>query len=510
MPTPLALDRVLTRPLNQPLGRYQLLGRLGAGGMAEVFVARAGELAGLQSLVAVKRVLPHLAEDDAFVALFRREAQISLRLRHRAIARVVEVGCAGGAWFLAMELVPGESLAHLLRAEREAGASVDPRLVAWVGAEIASALHHAHTLSEGGAPIPVIHRDVSPQNVLLGFDGAAKLIDFGVARCAHLSDATRTGTVRGKLAYASPEQLGARPLDGRSDLFSLAVVLHEWIAGAPLFACDSDAATVQAVQAAVIPAVPRAPRLSAVLARALSRDPALRFADGEALADALLDAAGGRPAAPERLVGAHLRALFPDRDRRWQAIVAGGTLAGRPLAGVAPQPDGERATGDAAGDNGTVASASAFGAQASSTGMSARTPAAAGSGTLARRRRRRTMALSLAAAMGFASLVVGWVRRSPTSSPASRISAAPAISEAKATATADRAAGPRDQASASAPPSVSSPVSTPSSADGKLAPGARAPFTPRGASRRRAHHAAAAGARRAIVDELEPSPYVRR
>ena len=236
MPTLLALDRVLTRPTNQSLGRYQLLGRLGAGGMAEVFVARCGELADMQSLVAIKRILPHLAEDEGFVALFRREAQISLRLRHRAIARVIEVGRADSAWFLAMELVPGESLAHLLVAERERGIAVDPRVVAWVGAEIALALHHAHTLSEAGAPLPVIHRDVSPQNLLLGFDGAAKLIDFGVARCAQLSDMTRTGTVRGKLAYASPEQLAARPLDGRSDLFSLAVVLHEWLARRSLFA----------------------------------------------------------------------------------------------------------------------------------------------------------------------------------------------------------------------------------------------------------------------------------
>ena len=170
-----------------------------------------------------------------------------------------------------MELVPGESLAHLLLAERERGIAADPRVVAWVGAEIASALHHAHTLSEAGAPLPVIHRDVSPQNLLLGFDGAAKLIDFGVARCAQLSDATRSGTVRGKLAYASPEQLGARPLDGRSDLFSLAVVLHEWLAGRPLFACDNDAATLQSVLAAEIPPLPRAPRLGLVLARALAR-----------------------------------------------------------------------------------------------------------------------------------------------------------------------------------------------------------------------------------------------
>jgi serine/threonine protein kinase len=312
--------------MTDTFGRYELLGRLGAGGMAEVFVARCGDVQGMQSLLAVKRILPHLADDEAFVALFRREAQISLRLRHRAIARVFEVGLAGTAWFLAMELVPGESLAHLLRAEKDHGAPVDPRLVAWVGAEIASALHHAHGLMDGASPLEVIHRDVSPQNLLLGFDGAPKLIDFGVARCVRLSDATRTGTVRGKLSYASPEQLGARTLDGRSDLFSLAVVLHEWLNGTPLFTRDSEAATIQAVLEAPVRPSRTAPRLGAVLARALERSPDKRYADGEAMADALLEAVGGRPASPERLLAAHLAARFPERKKRWEAIIAGGEI----------------------------------------------------------------------------------------------------------------------------------------------------------------------------------------
>jgi len=312
--------------------------------------------------------------------------------------------------------------------------------------------------------------------------------------------------VRGKLAYSSPEQLGARPLDGRSDLFSLAVVLHEWIAGAPLFACDSDAATVQAVQAANIPPLSRAPRLGAVLARALSRDPARRFADGEAFADALLEAAGGRPAAPERLVGAHVRALFPDRERRWQAIVGG-----RPLVASPPGQDaGEVGGGRVAGQGGTVASASAFAAATSSATLSASASATFGTGTLAKRRRRR-IALSLAAAAGLASLIVGFVRRDPLSSPA-RVGAVPAVSEARATVVApDVAVG-----SLAARPSPASPASPPAATtvatSGKGALGARASLTSRGGQRRRVHHAtaSAAGARRAIVDELEPSPYARR
>jgi serine/threonine protein kinase len=490
MPTLLALDRVLTRPTNQSLGRYQLLGRLGAGGMAEVFVARCGELAGMQSLVAIKRILPHLAEDEGFVGLFRREAQISLRLHHRAIARVIEVGRADNAWFLAMELVPGESLAHLLVVERERGIAVDPRVVAWVGAEIALALHHAHTLSEAGAPLPVIHRDVSPQNLLLGFDGAAKLIDFGVARCAQLSDMTRTGTVRGKLAYASPEQLAARPLDGRSDLFSLAVVLYEWLARRPLFLRDNDAATVQAVQAGEVPPLPRAPRLFAVLARALSRAPERRFPDGEALAEALLDATGGRAPAPERLVAAHLHDVFPDREVRWQAIIAGRSV---PIVQDAAR--GE-----------TVPSGSVLEPRSALESVLSDRPASrAGTGTLARHRRRRAVALAIAGAAGFAALMVGWVRRDP-GSPASGVHAVPVISEAQAIARPVDAPQPQEPASVviAGEGDAARADATPSAA----APAATAQRTRTAHAHRRINRAPAA-VRRAIVEELEPSPYQR-
>jgi serine/threonine protein kinase len=505
MPTLLALDRVLTRPTNEQFGRYQLLGRLGAGGMAEVFVARCGELAGMQSLVAVKRILPHLAEDEAFVSLFRREAQISLRLRHRAIARVVEVGRAGGAWFLAMELVPGESLAHLLRAERERRVGPDPRLVAWVGAEIASALHHAHTLSDGGAPLRVIHRDVSPQNLLLGFDGAAKLIDFGVARCARLSDATRTGTVRGKLAYASPEQLAARPLDARSDLFSLAVVLHEWLAGVPLFERESDAATVQAVQTASIAPLARAPQLDAVLARALARAPERRFPDGEALGEALLAAVGGRPPAPERLVAAHLHTLFPDREARWQAIVAGRKLE---ADGRATENQAGATVASGAVLRSTVPSSSASSSSSASVLSSSLLVFDPGPRTRARRRTRRIAVLAVAAAAGFASLVLGWVHRGPASAGGA---AAPLVSRAGSAATAGPRSPPQVAAAAvgaPAPPAADEGAPAPVAVSAVDRP--QRPMVPGAAARRRVRHPAAPAARRAIVDELEPSPYKSR
>jgi hypothetical protein len=481
-------------------GRYQLLGRLGAGGMAEVFVARCGELAGMQSLLAVKRILPHLADDEGFVSLFRREAQISLRLRHRAIARVFEVGRVGDSWFLAMELVAGESLAHLLRAEAEAGVAVDPRLVAWVGAEIASALHHAHALTDGISPLEVIHRDVSPQNLLLGFDGAAKLIDFGVARCARLSDATRTGTgtVRGKLAYASPEQLTARSLDGRSDLFSLAIVLHEWLTGASLFGRESDAATVQAVQSGLVPPLGRAPRLGAVLARALERAPERRYPDGESLAEALLDAVGGRPASPERLVADHLAALFPDRKRRWQAITVGR------------QVDGDRAP-----------TAMAMDPSLSMPGGTLRgTPASAPlalpvsqSRILVGRRARRRLALALAAVAGLASLLTHWVRRDHGTA---FHAVTPALSKALAPAVLVPVSSPVPiTVAAAAPvgdggPRVAAHVSRRHVRRAALAAALAGPSASTSTTTTSSSALRPSPARRAVVDELEPSPYATK
>jgi serine/threonine protein kinase len=410
--------------------------------MAEVFVARCGELPGMQSLLAVKRILPHLADDERFIALFRREAQISLRLRHRAIAQVIEVGRDGPSWFLAMELVAGESLAHLLRAEREQGGGVDPRLVAWVGAEIASALHHAHALTDGKAAMPVIHRDVSPQNLLMGFDGTVKLIDFGVARCVRFSDATRTGTVRGKLAYASPEQLGARSLDGRSDLFSLAIVLHEWLAGALLFERDSDAATVQAVQTAPIPPLPRVPALGAVLARALERSPERRYPDGESLAEALLEAVGGRPAAPERLVADHLAALFPDRKLRWQAITAGrdvdhaslelartrgGTERGTPVSSLAVMEGLSAGLSD--GFSERIADSSSQAPSVNGPDRPGPAGRVARAPVLAARVRRR-WAPALVATAALAGVLVTWMRHDRSSGPMAAASSRTAASMA--------------------------------------------------------------------------------
>jgi hypothetical protein len=322
-----------------------------------------------------------------------------------------------------------------------------------------------------------------------------------------------------------------RAIDGRSDLFSLAIVLHEWLAGAPLFGRDSDAATVQAVQTSPVPPVPRAPRLGAVLARALERTPDRRYPDGESLAEALLNAVGGRPPSPERLVADHLGALFPDRKVRWQAITAGRDFDPGSLD-VAKASSGVTARGTPLLTQQSLASGTeAASVRVSSLdGLSANPSSGSGPVTLARRRVRRRWAMALAATAGLAGVLITWVRRDHG---VGFRPVAPALSQARAVVV----PAPISLASVSParepPPSPTpSPPAQPGAIASSQPSHARAVKKPRHAPARIAHsdrrrHSPAtpaspeavapvfapvvppvlAPARRAVVDELERSPY---
>jgi serine/threonine-protein kinase len=213
-----------------PFGAYRLVKRLARGGMAEVFLARQVGPEGFERPVAIKRILPHLVDSGDFVRMFLDEARVAARLQHPNIVHIYELGKVGEHYFIAMEYVPGIHAGTLIKA-----AATDPlpcALVARIGADACAALHHAHTLSDDrGAPLQLVHRDVSPPNLLLSRSGILKLVDFGIAKAANLADRTRPGVVKGKFAYMSPEQTVGRRLDGRSDVFSLAVVLWELLAG---------------------------------------------------------------------------------------------------------------------------------------------------------------------------------------------------------------------------------------------------------------------------------------
>ena len=307
------------------IGPYRLVRRIGIGGTAEVFEAIFDGPEGPAALspgqrVAVKRALPMISEEPELSALFVDEARLALRLRHPAIVRAydwgvhpLEEGSAGDP-FLVMELVSGHPLRKLLRvvSEREEGAP--PAAVAAVGIEVAEALACIHGLrGEDGRPLEVIHRDVSPHNLVLQPDGVLKLIDFGVAKYSG-SARTRTGVVKGKHAYMSPEQAERRPIDQRSDLFALGVSLWELAAGRRLFHGGSVPETVDLVcEARVPPLTEVAPGVPADLAdlvmRCLARDP------------------GGRPASAAAVVG-ELRAWLEANDARRPRDVLAALYAG--------------------------------------------------------------------------------------------------------------------------------------------------------------------------------------
>ena len=276
------------------LGRYELLLPIGEGGMAVVWVAR--EYAAHRAndrVVALKVMLPELTTDADFVAMFLDEGRLVQAIRHPHVVEVYELGFVGGWAFLAMEWVEGESL-HTLIAEAGKRRPIPFEMAARVIADVASGLHAAHELrDERGDLLGVVHRDVSPHNILVGADGRVRLVDFGVAKARErLGGATVVGHVKGKLGYMSPEQALGRPVDRRSDVFSLGIVLYELTTGKRLFRGEDEAETLDLVVDGEVPAPTHVapdypPLLEAIVMKALSRSRRGRFQTARDLQAAL-------------------------------------------------------------------------------------------------------------------------------------------------------------------------------------------------------------------------------
>jgi len=213
---------------NQRLGRFELLMEISHGGMATLYLARMSGPQSFEKLVAVKRIHDHLAKERQFVEMFFDEARIAARIEHPNVASIFDLGEMDGIFYLAMEYVHGENLKDVIRESIRQHIAIPWTIIVTIVAEAARGLHAAHELKNSeGRLLGVVHRDVSPQNIVVSYDGHVKVIDFGVAYAAERVTHTEEGSVKGKLAYMSPEQVAGEPVDRRSDIFSLGIVLHE-------------------------------------------------------------------------------------------------------------------------------------------------------------------------------------------------------------------------------------------------------------------------------------------
>jgi serine/threonine-protein kinase len=309
----------------RPIGRYLLFGEIASGGMATVHLGRLNGPAGFARTVAVKRLHPQYAKDPDFVAMFLDEARLAARIRHPNVVPTLDIVETDGEIFLVMEYVQGASLSRLLRAAANEKRPPDPWLVATLVSGVLHGLHAAHEArSELGGPLEIVHRDVSPQNVLIGVDGTPRLLDFGVAKAVGRLQTTREGQVKGKFAYMAPEQIYGRGVTRQADVYSAAVVAWEALTGRRLFTADNEAAIVNAVLHDPIPRpsdiAPDLPReLDAVVMRGLERDATRRYATARDMALALERLGGIAPASE---VGAWVDSLVHTELAERQSRIA--------------------------------------------------------------------------------------------------------------------------------------------------------------------------------------------
>src|SRR5436190_20143835 len=237
----------LTQPI--PFGKYFLLDRINVGGMAEVFRAKAFGVEGFERVVAVKRILPTIAEDTDFITMFIDEAKIAVQLNHANIAQIFDLGKVGDSYFIALEYVHGKDLRSLFDLTRSQGEPMPVAVACYVIMKVCEGLDYAHNKRDAtGQDLHLVHRDVSPQNIIISYEGEVKLIDFGIAKAVGKGSKTQAGILKGKFGYMSPEQVRGLPLDRRSDVFSVGIVLYELLTGERLFVGESDFSTLEKVR----------------------------------------------------------------------------------------------------------------------------------------------------------------------------------------------------------------------------------------------------------------------
>ncbi|MBL8922657.1 MAG: serine/threonine protein kinase [Myxococcaceae bacterium] len=312
------------------IGNYSLLAKLATGGMAEIWLARQSGIKGFERIVVIKRIIESLSADESFVEMFLDEARIIVQLTHPNIVQVFDLGEHAGAYYIAMEYLAGEHLATIVRTALKAGKPLSLEMAVKLIVSALDGLAHAHTRTGvDGRPLHVVHRDVSPQNIILTWDGQVKLVDFGIARAANRATQTQGNQLKGKYAYMAPEQArGDLELDARADVFATGVVLWELLTHRRLYATDDTVAILRSLidDTPIATAheanhkVPKA--LSAIVAKALEKDPDERWPDAASFKAALeewLSTRGGGPTTAD--LGAMMQGLFANRIAERKALI---------------------------------------------------------------------------------------------------------------------------------------------------------------------------------------------
>lgn len=321
--------------MNSPLktlGRYELLHPIARGGMGEIYLARARGAGGFEKTIIIKTMVEHLAEEEEFITRFLDEAHIVVQLVHGNIVPVFDMGEEDGTYFIAMEYVPGRDLREVLKRLSMTGDVMPVDLALFVVSEVAKGLDYAHRKTDSdGESLGIVHRDISPSNIVISSDGEVKIIDFGIARAAGKLGRTASGRIQGKFCYMSPEQAAGRPLDARSDVFSAGVTLYELMTGFRPFEGSSDLESLELVRlcefdppSTLNPAIPE--EVDAIVQKALSKDTTERYQSAEQLQVDILQylyASGSAPTSSE--VGKFLAGLFPEGLERKELKAARGS-----------------------------------------------------------------------------------------------------------------------------------------------------------------------------------------
>lgn len=271
-------------------GKYVLLEKLASGGMAEVYLAKNSGANGVSKFVAIKRILPQYSDNEEFIEMFKEEAKIAVNLNHSNVVHIHEFGIERNQFYLVMEYVEGRNLRQILNELKKKANHFQIDQIVYIIKEVAAGLDHAHRCLDGttGKPLNITHRDMSPQNVMVSFEGEIKIIDFGIAKAETQLEATKAGTLKGKFGYMSPEQADGQNIDLRTDVFSLGIVLWELLAKDRLFSGSSEAAILRKIRESSIPSLRKIdpsihPELDKIVSKALAKDKNLRYQTSAAL-----------------------------------------------------------------------------------------------------------------------------------------------------------------------------------------------------------------------------------